>query len=132
MKMPYSRIEEGYTAIAVKAIAKTLSMTLKIIQVAEAHKIPCFCADLTVNPILVEWNKAVAARLSPFPGLNFGLQETNGFQNYARWEQMMGYHPLKEASWVNPQKGVYPTGADFFAKSGGIYETSEHFEKMFR
>jgi L-alanine-DL-glutamate epimerase-like enolase superfamily enzyme len=76
------RIDMGYQAIALKAIAKTMSMTMKIARVAHDNHIPCFCADLTVNPILVEWNKAVAARLAPFPGLGIGLLETNGRQNY--------------------------------------------------
>jgi L-alanine-DL-glutamate epimerase-like enolase superfamily enzyme len=66
------RMEMGYQAIALKAIAKTLSMTMKIAQAAHERNVPCFCADLTVNPILVEWNKAVAARLAPFPGLGLG------------------------------------------------------------
>jgi hypothetical protein len=60
------RIEQGYSAIAVKAIAKTLSMTMRITQLAHEKKVPCFCADLTVNPILVDWNKNIAARLAPF------------------------------------------------------------------
>ena len=46
------RIQMGYKAIALKAIAKTLSMTMKIAQVAFENNVPCFCADLTVNPIL--------------------------------------------------------------------------------
>lgn len=58
------RIEQGYSAIAVKVIAKTLSITMKIVQYAYEKKVPCFCADLTVNPILVDWNKSVAARLA--------------------------------------------------------------------
>ena len=53
------RIQMGYHAIALKAIAKTLSMTMKIAQAAYERNIPCFCADLAVNPILVEWNKNV-------------------------------------------------------------------------
>lgn len=36
------RIEQGYSAIAVKAIAKTLSMTMKIVQYAYEKKVPCF------------------------------------------------------------------------------------------
>jgi len=64
-----TRIGMGYKAIALKAIAKTLSMTMKIANVAKERNIPCFCADLTVNPILVDWNKNIAARLDPFPGL---------------------------------------------------------------
>ncbi len=59
------RIEMGCRAMALKAIAKTLSMTMKIAQAAYERKIPCLCADLTVNPVLVEWNKNVAARLAP-------------------------------------------------------------------
>jgi len=79
------RIEMGYGAIALKAIAKTLSMTIKIAQLAHEHNVPCFCADLTVNPILVDWNKNVAARLGAFPELGMGLLETNGHQNYKRF-----------------------------------------------
>ena len=61
------RIEMGYSAIALKAIAKTLSMTMKIAQAALERGVPCFCADLTVNPILVEWNKALPAGWHPSP-----------------------------------------------------------------
>jgi len=43
----------GYGAITLKPIAKTMSMSLKIAQLAYERSIPCFCADLTVNPILV-------------------------------------------------------------------------------
>lgn len=125
------RIQQGYNAIAVKAVAKTLSMTMKIAQVAYENKTPCFCADLTVNPILVEWNKVVAARLPAFPDFDMGLQETNGWQNYKYWDKMKSYHPMPDASWVQPQKGVYVTGDDFFAQSGGILTPSAHYEEMF-
>lgn len=127
-----ARIEQGYNSIAVKAIAKTLSMTMKIAQVAYEHKVPCFCADLTVNPILVEWNKSVAARLPAFPEMQgLGLQETNGWQNYRNWETMQNYHPQKEASWVPSKNGVYDTGSAFIEQSGGIFQRSEHYEQMF-
>ena len=125
------RIEQGYNTIAVKAIAKTLSMTMKIAQLAYEKKIPCFCADLTVNPILVDWNKTVAARLPALSGMNLGLQETNGWQNYRNWDTMMTYHPAKNAAWTKTTNGVYPTGKDFFEKSGGIFMASPHYEKMF-
>src|SRR5690554_3565404 len=121
------RIEMGYKAIALKAIAKTLSMTLKIADVAHKHNIPCFCADLTVNPILVDWNKNIAARLAPFPGLGSGLLETNGNQNYNNWRQMESYHPYQNASWRFPVKGAYQLDDDFYAKSGGIFENSDHY-----
>jgi L-alanine-DL-glutamate epimerase-like enolase superfamily enzyme len=88
------RIQMGYKAIALKAIAKTLSMTMKMAKVAKEHNVPCFCADLTVNPILVDWNKNIAARLDPFPGLGTGLLESNGHQNYKNWATMETYHPM--------------------------------------
>ena len=126
------RIEQGYTAIAVKAIAKTLSMTMKITQLAYEKKVPCFCADLTVNPILVDWNKCVAARLAPFPNLNIGLQETNGHQYYKNWDKMMTYHPLAGAKWTQTLNGVYFTDKSFYENSGGIFQPSTHYEQMFK
>lgn len=127
-----TRIEQGYTAIAVKAIAKTLSMTMKITQLAYEKQIPCFCADLTVNPILVDWNKCVAARLAPFPNMDIGLQETNGHQYYKNWDTMMSYHPLAGAQWTKTRKGVYVTGKSFYQQSGGIFQPSAHYQQMFQ
>jgi hypothetical protein len=126
------RIQMGYGAIALKAIAKTLSMTLKIIRVAHEKKVPCFCADLTVNPILVEWNKNVAARLAPFPGIGLGLVETNGHQNYKNWSVMRSYHPFPDALWANTEKGVFELNDDYYKKSGGIFIQSPHYIEMFR
>jgi L-alanine-DL-glutamate epimerase-like enolase superfamily enzyme len=126
------RIEMGYSAIALKAIAKTLSMTMKIAQTAHEHGIPCFCADLTVNPILVDWNKAVAARLAPFPNLGLGLLETNGHQNYKNWQTMLGYHPYAGASWTRTVDGVFNLNDDYYQKSGGILTPSTHYEDMFK
>lgn len=126
------RIEMGYSAIALKAIAKTLSMTMKIAKAAHEESIPCFCADLTVNPILVEWNKAVAARLAPFPGLGgMGLLETNGHQNYRHWSRMSGYHPFPEAPWRRTVDGFFHLNSDYYAKDGGIFAVSEHYENIF-
>jgi L-alanine-DL-glutamate epimerase-like enolase superfamily enzyme len=125
------RIQMGYTAIALKPIAKTFSMSLKIAQVAHEHGVPCFCADLTVSPLLVEWNKAVAARLAPFPGLGLGLLETNGHQNYRNWETMRGYHPRAAAPWARTQRGVFELDADYYAQSGAVLQSSAHYEAMF-
>jgi L-alanine-DL-glutamate epimerase-like enolase superfamily enzyme len=126
------RIEMGYSAIALKAIAKTLSMTMKIALAAQQRGVPCFCADLTVNPILVEWNKAIACRLSPFPGLGLGLLETNGHQNYRNWESMVSYHPYPEADWRLTKNGVFNLGQDYYKKSGGIFAPSSHYQAMLR
>ena len=93
---------------------------------------PCFCADLTVNPILVDWNKSVAARLPAFPGWNMGMQETNGWQNYLNWKTMRSSHPAEDAEWVRTKKGVYHTGKPFFEQSGGIFQPSTHYETLFK
>ncbi|GAA5220018.1 mandelate racemase/muconate lactonizing enzyme family protein [Membranihabitans marinus] len=126
------RIEMGYTAIALKPIAKTLSMTLKIAKLAYERNIPCLCADLTVNPVLVDWNKSVAARLLPLPGLDTGLLETNGHQNYARWEELRGYHPQGHAPWTEVKDGVFNLSSEFYKQSGGIFDDSKHYLGLFK
>src|SRR5690554_4780960 len=128
-KETLERIQMGYKAIALKAIAKTFSMTLKIAATAREHNIPCFCADLTVNPILVDWNKNIAARLEPFPGMEIGLLETNGHQNYKNWKIMESYHPFETASWRKIQNGIFSLDKNFFSGSGGIFTQPEHYLK---
>lgn len=127
------RIQMGYKAIALKPIAKTLSMTLKIAKVASDRNIPCFCADLTVNPILVEWNKNIASRLNSFPGLeNMGLVESNGHQNYVNWKQMKEYFPKNKSYWVEVNQGFYNTNDEYYNNGGGIFESIPYYEKMFK
>lgn len=126
------RIELGYKGFAIKAAGKTLSMSLKIINLAHENNLPCFCADSTANPILVEWNKNVAARLKPIPGLDMGLVETNGQQNYANWDQMTTYHPMNGASWTIAKNGVFDLTEDFYKHSGGIFKISNHYSSLFK
>jgi L-alanine-DL-glutamate epimerase-like enolase superfamily enzyme len=121
------RIELGYGAIALKPIAKTLSMTLKIAEVAHRAGIPMFCADLTVTPIQVDWNKTFAARIAALPGLRVGVVETNGHQNYRRWETLQSFHPRSGSSWMDVNDGCFVLDEDFYARSGGILEDSEHY-----
>lgn len=126
------RIQMGYKAVALKPIAKTLSMTMRIAKAATDRNIPCFCADLTVNPVLVEWNKNIAARLKSFPGLeNLGLLESNGHQNYVNWDQMKSYFPKNNASWIDVRNGFYYTNEEFFKNGGGIFNPIPHYENMF-
>lgn len=126
------RIQMGYQAVALKPIAKTLSMTMRIAKAAADRNIPCFCADLTVNPVLVEWNKNIAARLKSFPGLeNLGLLESNGHQNYVNWDQMKSYFPKNNASWIDVRNGFYYTNEEFFKNGGGIFDPIPHYENMF-
>ncbi|MEZ4703099.1 MAG: hypothetical protein R2834_22420 [Rhodothermales bacterium] len=108
------RMDLGYGAIALKPIAKTLSMTLRIARSAHERGIPCFCADLTVNPSLLEWNKAVAARLAPFPGLGLPLIETNGHQNYRDWPAMQARVPHAGAPWTRIDRGLFTLDAAYY------------------
>ncbi len=124
------RIELGYKAIALKPIAKTLSMSFKILKLAHEHQIPCFCADLTVSPVMIDWNKNVAARLAPLPGMNIGVLETNGHQNYTRWETLKSFHPCFGAPWTEVKDGVFALDEDFYHRSGGIFLRSEHYENL--
>ncbi len=121
------RMDMGYGAIALKPIAKTLSMSLRIARLAAERNVPCFCADLTVNPILVDWNKNVAARLAPLPGMTIGVLETNGHQNYRDWQDMTRRHPCTGAPWTVPVGGVFNLDDDFYARSGGILMASPHY-----
>ena len=109
------------------AIAKTLSMTLKIAQAAYERNVPCFCADLTVNPILLDWNKMVAARLAPFPGLGLGLLESNGHQHYRNWTTMTRYHPHAGASWTNVNDGAFRLNDDYYKQNGGLFDVPQHY-----
>lgn len=126
------RIQMGYTAIALKPIAKTLSMTLKMVKEANKQNVPCFCADLTVNPILVEWNKNIAARLAPLPGMKMGVLETNGEQNYKYWDRMSSYSPSNGASWTTVNDGVFTLNDEYYRKSGGVLSPSAHYNGLFK
>lgn len=125
-----ARIDMGYGAIALKPIAKTMSMSLKIAKIAHDRGTPCFCADLTVSPILVDWNKNVAARLAPLPGMKIGVLETNGHQNYTNWDTMKSYHPCFGAKWMETINGVLNLDDDFYRRSGGILLPSEHYSSL--
>lgn len=127
------RIQMGYKAMALKPIAKTLSMTMKIAKAASDRDIPCFCADLTVNPAMVEWNKNVAARLAPFPGLtDIGLVESNGHQNYRNWETMKSYNPANGASWMDVNNGFYNLGERYYENNGGVFDDIPHYATLFK
>ncbi len=124
------RIDLGYSAIALKPIAKTLSITFKMIEETSNRNIPCFCADLTVNPILVDWNKNLAARLSPLPEMKIGILESNGNQNYKNWNKMIKYHPLRDREWINCESGIFKLNEEFYSNSGGIFKPSKHYLKL--
>ncbi|WP_215223919.1 mandelate racemase/muconate lactonizing enzyme family protein [Echinicola shivajiensis] len=124
------KIKLGYGAFALKPIAKTLSETLKIVEIAHKYSIPCFCADLTVNPILVDWNKHIAASLAPFPKLGMAMMETNGDMNYENWEEMRTRHPFSGASWTLVKQGRFELDEHFYEVSGGMFTASLYYTKL--
>ncbi len=105
-------------------------MTLRMLAAARAGGIPCFVADLTVSPILVDWNKAVASRLPALPGLASPAFETNGFLYYANWEKLKSYHPKAGASWTIPRRGGFDLDAVFHEMTGGIFQPPEHYRRL--
>jgi L-alanine-DL-glutamate epimerase-like enolase superfamily enzyme len=120
------RIELGYKAITLKPIAKTLSVTMKMAEYAEKMGVQCFCADLTVNPLMLEWNKNVAARLSPLRGMKIGVVESNGAQNYVNWNEMCRY-----AGERDDKVSFYELTDNFFSSSD-IFETRDHYLKLIK
>ena len=115
------RMDMGYRAMALKPVAKTLSVSLAVAAAAKRRGVPCFCADLTVSPVMVEWNKAVAARLDAFPGIRgLGLVESNGEQNYVNWDRMRAALRRPEAAWTRARDGVFELDADYWACGGDL------------
>jgi hypothetical protein len=107
-----------------------MSMSLKIAEIAHKKGVPCFCADLTVNPVMVDWNKNVAARLAPLPGMKIGVLESNGHQNYSKWQKMKEYHPCYGKKWIETIDGLFNLDNDFYSMSGGIFEKSDYYESL--
>lgn len=116
------RLKMGYTAIALKPAGKTLSMTLKMAKAAHDHGIPCYVADSACTPATVEWNKNIAARLEPLPGMKIGLLESNGPHFYKHWQGLIAKHPYPNAIWVEAHNGIFELNEDYYTNSGGIFK----------
>lgn len=119
------RIGLGYKAITLKPIAKTASVSIEMARYALERGVACFCADLTVNPVMVEWNKHFAAVIPPIKGMKTGVFETNGAQNYRNWDKMLGYMPC-----APKESGAIITIDDEFYNDDGIFEIPEHYLKL--
>lgn len=124
------RFELGYKALTLKPIAKTLSMTIRMADYARKHGMVCFCADLTVNPIMVSWNQCVASRLTPIPKMKIGVIESNGEQNYVNWENMHKLHPLHSEIFTKCENGIFNLNDTFYKKNAGIFELPKHFDTL--
>lgn len=124
------RMEMGYRAIALKPIAKTLTESFRIAAAANARDIPCFCADLTVNPFILEWNKHFAACLYPLPSMKTGVLESNGHQNYVRWDYMEKSRLADGGQPSGYRDGVYFTDGDF-TEDDSIFRDYTYYTQMF-
>jgi L-alanine-DL-glutamate epimerase-like enolase superfamily enzyme len=115
------RLSLGYKAVALKPIAKTMSVSFRMAEAIHAAGGQCLCADLTVNPLLVEWNKQFAARTSALSGMKIGCLEVNGDQNYVNWESLKKLLP-KRLTCPTEKNGVFTLNKDFYNKSGLLFE----------
>ncbi len=125
------RIDLGYGALALKPAGKTLSLSIMMAAEAKRLDVPVFIADSACVPLIVEWNKITAAHLPSFPGLSMGILESNGAQNYRRWQALIEDHPLSGSPWIEPQQGIYRLDSSFFETSGGIFDSlTGHYDKI--
>lgn len=124
------RMDMGYGAIALKPIVKSLTESFRIAAAAHKRGIPCFCADLTVNPYIVEWNKHFASCLHPLPFMNTGVIESNGHQNYAAWDSMESARLADKGRPARYHNGVYDTGEDF-EEDPSVFYDYEYYTQMF-
>ncbi|MEE2658940.1 MAG: L-alanine-DL-glutamate epimerase [Candidatus Latescibacterota bacterium] len=122
----------GYSAVAIKPAGKTLSIAFDMI--AEVHRcgLAAFVADNACVPWLVEWNKAVAARLPAFPGVRGGMMESNGPENYGSWSRMLTEHPCAGASWLRAERGAFRLDDDYYDRSGGIFLDPQPYCQLLR
>lgn len=124
------RFEQGYKALALKPVAKTLSASLQMLEFAAKSGMQCFCADLTVPPYLLEWNRNVAARLQALPSMKIGILESNGSQNYKNWDQLVNAHPNPTAAWIHPKRSVFTLTDSFYETSGGVFAQPDYYQAI--
>lgn len=124
------RFAQGYKALALKPVAKTLSASLQMLEFAAKSGMQCFCADLTVPPYLLEWNRNVAARLQALPSMKIGILESNGAQNYRNWDQLVNAHPDPTAAWITPARSVFTLTDSFYNTSGGVFAQPDYYQAI--
>lgn len=118
------RLQLGYKAVALKPIAKTMSVSFDMAAAIHQAGGLCLCADLTVVPLLAEWNKQFASRIGALKGMACGCIEINGNQNYVNWGSLckmlpdgMEYTPERNGCFTLNEKS-YADGARLFESNG--------------
>lgn len=117
-------MDAGIRAVTVKPAGKGLSATLRMIAEAIRLGAVVLVSDSSCTPLMLDWNKNVAARLPALPGMKFGLMEINGHQNYAQWDRLLARHPDAGRSWLKPKRGIFRLPASFYKSGGGIFASS--------
>ncbi len=121
------RLQLGYKAVALKPIAKTMSVSFDMAAAIHQAGGQCLCADLTVVPLLAEWNKQFAARIAPLAGMNCGCIEINGNQNYKNWASLTEMLP-KGMKYKPEQGGAFALEPDYYQKGSLLFEKNGYFE----
>ena len=98
-------------------------MTLRLAREAERVGAACFVADSACTPILLDWNKNVAARLPALEGIKCGLLEVNGPQQYGHWDSLLAAHPEAKQPWIRPVDGAFHFDAAFY-EGGGLFHSN--------
>lgn len=121
------RIKQGFGSVALKPIAKTLSVSFKMASAMKKAGGQCLCADLTVNPYLAEWNKQFASRIPPLSALNTGCVEVNGNENYETWGEQTRLLPgkIKYKDIIN---GCFECDGEFYKNSGELFSKNGYFD----
>ena len=121
------RISLGYRSVALKPIAKTLSVSFAMVEAMHKAGGMYLCADLTVNPLLAEWNKQFASRIAPLSSLNVGCVEVNGDANYVTWDEQKTFLP-GSVVYRDAVNGAFVCGDDFYSSGKSLF-TNEKWGK---
>ncbi|MBR5859322.1 MAG: L-alanine-DL-glutamate epimerase, partial [Clostridia bacterium] len=124
------RLELGYKAVALKPIAKTMSVSFDMASAVHNSGAHCLCADLTVVPLLAEWNKQFAARIGALSGMSCGCIEINGNQNYKNWDSLCGTLPAG-LEYIPESNGCFETDGEFY-KNGGLLFNENKYINLFK
>lgn len=121
------RLSLGYKAVALKPIAKTMSVSFDM--AAAIHKAggQCLCADLTVVPLLAEWNKQFASRISALNGMACGCIEINGNQNYVNWQSLCNMLP-EGLEYVPERNGCFTLSEQSYQDGAKLFNKNKYIE----
>ena len=118
--------------MAIKAAGKTLSLAFDLVEAAVDSGLDCFVADNACVPLLVDWNRNLAARLPRLSGVRGGMMETNGAENYGpAWQRMLDEHPCAGASWLSNREGAFSLDENFFTGGGGVFSGPQPYASLF-